>query len=66
LLQTLGEMPQVKRSYAFGEYAHLIFEDKTMDEDWFRSFLISKGLSQIELRKTTPSIEDGFIHYLKE
>lgn len=65
LLQVLKNAPEVKDSYAFGEFAHLIFNKEKPDEEVFIAFLKEKGLSGIELKRVKATLEDGFIKRLK-
>lgn len=66
LLKTLETSPQVLSSYAFGEYAHLSFNDENPDLIEFENYLKEKGLKEIEIKKTAPTIEDIFIKLLKD
>ena len=65
LLQVLKNAPEVKDSYAFGEFAHLIFNKEKPEEAVFIAFLKEKGLSGIELKRVKATLEDGFIKRLK-
>jgi hypothetical protein len=51
-------------SYAYGEYAHASFRD-VGDEQEIAEYLISKGLENVVVEKTLPTIEDCFIKLLK-
>jgi len=60
LLNVLKRSEKVSASYAFGEYAHVIFEGDLQSE------LQTEGLTGIELKPTIATIEDSFIKLLKE
>ncbi|OMP78548.1 ABC transporter ATP-binding protein [[Flexibacter] sp. ATCC 35208] len=60
LLKALQASSLVKDSYAFGEYAHVIFEGDLQQE------LTSQDLTGIEIKPTPVTIEDCFIKLLKD
>jgi ABC-2 type transport system ATP-binding protein len=64
LLKHLNSYEKTILSYAFGEYAHASFEQTTEKE--IVNFLASKGVKDVELRETQPTIEDCFIKLLKK
>ena len=64
LLKLLKAYDHTINSYAFGEYAHASFRDKTSENEVIE-FLQDRGLRNIVLRKTQPTIEDCFIKLLK-
>jgi ABC-type multidrug transport system ATPase subunit len=64
LLKQLKAYDHTINSYAFGEYAHASFSDSTSESD-VREFLQDRGLGNIVVRKTQPTIEDCFIKLLK-
>ncbi|HKZ38284.1 MAG TPA: AAA family ATPase, partial [Chryseolinea sp.] len=64
LLKLLKAYDHTINSYAFGEYAHASFRDKTSENE-VMEFLQDGGLRNIVLRKTQPTIEDCFIKLLK-
>lgn len=66
LLKDIGSYDKIISSYAFGEYAHVSFNDTVVDEDALKSFLKEKGFSNIELKRINATIEDCFIHLLKK
>lgn len=66
LLKTMEKYPQVMNSYAFGEFAHVSFSGEKPQLEDFESYLRENGLKKIELKKTTPTIEDIFIKLLKD
>lgn len=51
--------------YAFGEYAHLCFPRGTTSAASIKSYFNEKGLAT-EVRDAKPTIEDCFIHLLKD
>ena len=64
LLKALNRFDQTINSYAYGEYAHVSFREPTTEHDVVE-FLTSQGLANIEMHRTTPTIEDCFIKLLK-
>ena len=60
LIQNLKEAPGVEDSYSFGEYAHAV-----MKEDYnlvnLDTFLVQKGLKEVEIKEVKPDIEDCFL-----
>jgi ABC-2 type transport system ATP-binding protein len=65
LLKALQAYDKTISSYAFGEYAHASFHGD-VTENAIRDFLKSKGFKEIEVKKTEATIEDCFIHLLKQ
>lgn len=65
LLETLKTYDKVLDSYAFGEYAHVSFNNGNVNADDVKTFLLNEGLKQPEIRQTNPTIEDCFIKLLK-
>jgi ABC-2 type transport system ATP-binding protein len=65
LLKLLQNYELVLHSYAFGEYAHVSFKEKQIDENKLFSYLKLHGASNIEFKKTAVTIEDSFIKFLK-
>jgi ABC-2 type transport system ATP-binding protein len=63
LLRNLQTYEKTISSYAFGEYAHASFE--TPAETEVTEFLKSKGLRDVVVHETKPTIEDCFIKLLK-
>ncbi len=63
LLKKLATYQHTINSYAYGEYAHASFTEGTAEE--VSEFLRGDGLSNIEIHKTQPTIEDCFIKLLK-
>lgn len=64
LLKSLRKYPEVLDSYAFGEYAHVSFKN-AFEADPLEAYLRKEGLSEIEMKPATASIEDCFIKLLK-
>lgn len=65
LLKILSGYDEVLASYAFGEFAHASFKNKTVDLEDVKSYLTKQELTGIELKKTGATIEDSFIKLLK-
>ena len=64
LIKALRKYPEVMDCYAFGEYAHVSFKN-SFEDDKLRTYLITEGLTQIEIKAVPPTIEDYFIRLLK-
>jgi ABC-type multidrug transport system ATPase subunit len=65
LLRSLTKYPKTKSSYAFGEYAHTSFHDPAIQPPEIIHYLQNEGFDSIDVKKTEPTIEDCFIHLLK-
>jgi ABC-2 type transport system ATP-binding protein len=65
LLNVLRQYEQVKNSYAFGEYAHVIFNNAQQDLSGVDQYLRQQGLTDLDYRETPATIEDSFIQLLK-
>ncbi|HTN37174.1 MAG TPA: ABC transporter ATP-binding protein [Arachidicoccus sp.] len=69
LLEVLKSYPGRINSYAFGEYMHLVLhrtgsEDQAATVTKVTGWLKTKGLEQVEVKDTSPTIEDCFIQLL--
>jgi len=64
LLKTISAYDKTINSYAFGEYAHVSFRD-AVDENAVKDFLKTAGFSDVDMKKIQATIEDCFIHLLK-
>lgn len=64
LLKSIAAYDKTIDSYAFGEYAHVSFRD-AVNENELKDFLTAKGFSTIDIKKIDATIEDCFIHLLK-
>jgi len=64
LLKALPGFGKTVNSYAFGEYAHVSFTDQ-VDEQEVTGFLRQNGFTGIDIKRTSPTIEDCFIQLLK-
>lgn len=64
LLKQLTAYDKTILNYAFGEYAHASFEHG-IREDQIKEFLVSKGIRDVAIHQTEPTIEDCFIKLLK-
>lgn len=65
LLKSLGKYPKTKSTYAFGECAHASFNDPTIQPNEILHYLEEQGFDDADVKKTAPTIEDCFIHLLK-
>jgi ABC-type multidrug transport system ATPase subunit len=65
LLKRIAAYDKTINSYAFGEYAHVSFQEE-IDEDAVKDFLKANGFQRIEIAKTKATIEDCFIRLLKK
>jgi len=63
LLKSLEGYDQILNCYAFGEFAHASF--KTPSEADAKRYLHERGIQNVVLRRTVPTIEDCFIKFLK-
>lgn len=63
LLQDVRAYPGTKTCFAFGDALHVTF--KPEQEDGVLEYLHSKGHHDVKMQVTEPSIEDCFIHLLK-
>lgn len=64
LLKSLRKYPEVLDCYAFGAYVHVVFKN-AFDPAQLEAYLRKEGLSEIEMKPVTASIEDCFIKLLK-
>lgn len=64
LLKSLVSAPGVLRSYAFGEYAHVLMADSQDAESAMTRYLMNAGLDDIIIRPARVTIEDCFIHLM--
>lgn len=65
LLKALQKSEKIKTAYAFGESAHVVFTEPKVNETEMIRELEEKGVTDVEIQKITPSIEDCFINLLK-
>jgi ABC-2 type transport system ATP-binding protein len=65
LLKVLSKDEQVLSCYAFGEYLHVSFNDKNINEEALALHLKQQGIEDIEIKVTAATIEDSFIRLLK-
>jgi len=64
LLQAVERYDRTVNSYAFGEYMHASFANGVTEAD-VKRYLAQQGINNVEMKKTTPTIEDCFIKKLK-
>lgn len=65
LLQSMESYEQTLNSYAFGEYMHASFKSDVRESE-VKAYLQQQGLEGVEMKVTTPTIEDCFIKLLKD
>lgn len=65
LLKQLSVFEKATSSYAFGEYAHMTSTDDQLDELSISNYLSGKGLTGVQVQRSTPTIEDCFIKLLR-
>nr|WP_295928074.1 ABC transporter ATP-binding protein [uncultured Dyadobacter sp.] len=63
LLRVLEAHPDIRRSYAFGDYAHATFRNAA-DPDTIKHYLEEQGLPGVEAKRIKATIEDSFIQLL--
>jgi ABC-2 type transport system ATP-binding protein len=63
LLQAVERYAHTLNSYAFGEYMHASFTGDVGEED-VKTYLRQQGIADVEIKTTTPTIEDCFINKL--
>ncbi len=61
LLKDLRSYVETKSAFAFGAEVHYSDRNKSINIDQLRSYLESKGHTEIEIYKTDPTIEDCFM-----
>ncbi len=67
LLRLLQDQERVKSANSFGEYHHVsLVEPDSANMDRLLDSLRMEGLEQLEMKPIKPSIEDCFIHLMKE
>lgn len=64
LLKILRGYDRVMSSNSFGEFAHVSFTDPRVDVNGVTDYLKQQGLTGIECKKTSVTIEDSFIKLL--
>lgn len=64
LLKNLGSFDSTIDSYAYGEYAHARFRERT-DVSELKKYLTNTGLEDVDIHEVQPTIEDCFIKLLK-
>ncbi len=64
LLKNLGSFGSTIDSYAYGEYAHARFRERT-DVSELKKYLMNTGLEDVDIHEVQPTIEDCFIKLLK-
>jgi len=65
LLEVLKKTEGVADAYPFGEYHHVVMTDDR-SADTLREKLIGEDWTGLEIRKSTPNIEDCFISLMKD
>jgi ABC-2 type transport system ATP-binding protein len=64
LLKSISAYDKTINSYAFGESAHVSFQDE-IDEYAVKNYLMKKGFKEVDIKKIRATIEDCFIQLLK-
>lgn len=64
LLKVLKGYDEVMSSYAFGEFAHVSFNNPKVNLNDITAYLQQQGLTGINLKRTLVTIEDSFIKLL--
>lgn len=64
LLLQVREHPDLVSCFAFGSAHHAAFIPGTMDESRLQIWLAARGLTQVQMRRIDPGIEDCFMAYL--
>lgn len=64
LLQDLSTSGEVDDAYSYGEYHHAVMK-KNYNKESLMQHLESKGNNNIEMHQVTPSIEDCFMHLMR-
>ncbi|HEX2628460.1 MAG TPA: ABC transporter ATP-binding protein [Chitinophagaceae bacterium] len=65
LLNDLKIWEGVENAYPFGEYHHVVLKDHASETD-LRNYLLQKNTPGLELKTTSPDIEDCFIAKMKD
>jgi ABC-type multidrug transport system ATPase subunit len=65
LLRHLEAYEKTKSSYVFGEYAHVTFTEEIEPDVHLIDYLLKSGLKEVEIKPVSATIEDCFLHLLK-
>jgi ABC-2 type transport system ATP-binding protein len=65
LLNDLNKFDKIKDAYSFGEYHHAVMKNG-IDENELKNYLEQKDNKEIEIKKTSPNIEDCFLQLMKK
>lgn len=65
LLNDLKIWEGVENAYPFGEYHHVVLKDGASETE-LRNYLMQKNSAGLELKTTSPDIEDCFIEKMKD
>ncbi|RYJ38161.1 ABC transporter, ATP-binding protein [Flavobacterium anhuiense] len=66
LLQNLRTEKEVENCDAFGEFLHLTLTSELADEEKVRTIAQKYNPEDLEVKKIEPTIEDSFIHLMRE
>ena len=66
LMKELKTMEQVYSCYPFGQEHHVIFHDEGQSADDVLALLRKKGINDVELKRTEPTIEDSFMKLMRD
>ena len=64
LMQVMREFKFTDRYFSFGEAAHVSFKNSFSNETEIKEYAFSHGLTDVEIQRVKPTIEDVFISYL--
>ena len=62
----LALLPQIEEVYLFGEHMHLVSMKGKVDATYLRQYLKERGHEDIEVTLSKPTIEDVFMHLMKD
>ena len=65
LMESLDGFEHTHSAYPFGEFVHYTDNRADLDVEELRRYLSSKGLKEISIGKTQPTIEDTFMELTK-
>jgi ABC-type multidrug transport system ATPase subunit len=65
LLKDLNAFDEVQDAYSFGEYHHAVLKENYSKEN-LQHYLEEKGNKDISIQRIEPTIEDSFMHLMKQ
>jgi ABC-type multidrug transport system ATPase subunit len=66
LIRDLEKFSQCDLVYPFGEYLHYTDKRKDFEIEEIQNYVLAKGHNQVEVKWTTPDIEDCFIDFVSK